>query len=262
MRDFTLGPKMRSDAFQSAGATNGGSSFSHAEETELAFELLQVKNEAELEQFLDDLLKKAWRGIEPVGPKVIGPLRVLVKTVAKKALPFAATTAPTSLGGPAGGAIAGKLGSLVNQALEAEVAEAAGTTATNQNLEKCRQLFEKYRQFVRLTGKAATAAASAPTGASPIAAAQKSLADSAKEKLTRKKAGAKPAEKIAEPTPVAAPVKTAVAAGHAAGQKYRTQAPGGRSCSICEQPPGLCQCMKIGRSGRWFRSGNSIIVNC
>jgi hypothetical protein len=34
----------------------------------------------------------------------------------------------------------------------------------------------------------------------------------------------------------------------------------GRVCSGCELPPGSCQCKKVGRTGRWFRSGTSIVV--
>ncbi len=269
MRDFNPRPEVRPEAFQFAGATNGGSlvrsrprsPFSNAEETELALELLQVTSEATLDKFLGDLFKKAWRGIEPAGLKVIGPLGGLLKTVAKKALPSVATAVGTSFGGPVGDAIAGKLGSLVSQALEAEV---AGMAAPDLDSEKCRQLVEKHRQFVRLAGKAATAAASTPTGVNPIAVAQKVLADSAKEKLTRKAASAGRAGNFAEGA-LAATARNFVAAhGRAAPQKSRTgtQAPGERSCSICEQPPGSCQCRKIGRSGRWFRNGSTIIVNC
>jgi hypothetical protein len=279
MRDFNPRPEVRPEAFQFAGATNGGSfvrsgprsPFSHAEEMELALELLQVTSEATLDKFLGDLFKKAWRGIEPAGLKVIGPLGGLLKTVAKKALPSVATAVGTSFGGPVGDAIAGKLGSLVSQALEAEV---AGMAATDLDSEKCRQLFEKHRQFVRLAGKAATAAASTPTGVNPITVAQKVLADSAKEKLTRKAASAGRAGNFAEGAlaataknegSLAVTARNFVAAhGRAAPQTSRTgtQAPGKRSCSICEQPPGFCQCRKISRSGRWFRSGSTIIVNC
>jgi hypothetical protein len=269
MRDFNPRPEVRPEAFQFAGTTNGGSfvrsrprsPFSDAEERELASQLLQVTSEAELERVLGDLFKKARRGIEPAGSKVIGPLGELLETVAKKALPSVATAVGTSFGGPAGDAIAGKLGSLVSQALEAKV---TGMAATDRDLEKCRQLFEKHRQFVRLAGKAASAAASAPTGVNPIAVAQKILADSAKETLTQKAASAGLAGKFAESVPAATAMKPAVAADHAAEQKSRTgtQAPGGRTCSICELPPGSCQCRKISRSGRWFRSGSSIIVNC
>ena len=288
MRDFNPRPEVRPEAFRFAGATNGGSfarsrpriRFSDAEERELASELLQVTSEAELEQVLGDLLKKARSGVESVESKVIGPLGGLLKTVAKKALPSVATAVGPSFGEPAGDPTAGKLGSLINQALQAKV---AGMAASDSDLEKCRQLFEKHRQFVRLAGKAATAAASAPTGVNPIAVAKKVLADSAQEKLTRKAASAgragifaegalaaaamKPAAragKFDEDALAAATMKTAAAAGRVALQKSRTgiQAPGGRTCSICELPPGSCQCRKIGRSGRWFRNGSSIIVNC
>jgi hypothetical protein len=283
MRDSNPRPEVRPEAFQFAGATNGGSfvrsrprsPFSDAEEMELASKLLQVTSEAELEQAIGDLFKKAWRGIEPVGSKVIGSLGGLLKTVATKALPSAATVMGTSFGGPAGDAIAGKLGTLVRQALESDV---AGMAAADRELEKCRQVFEKYRQFVRLAGKATRAAASAPMGVTPIAVAQKTLADSAKEKLTenlaRKAAPAARAGKFAErpfaERPFAerllavAAMKPAAAADRAVWRKSRTgiQAPGGRTCSICELPLGSCQCRKIGQSGRWFRNGSSIIVNC
>lgn len=128
--------------------------------------------------------------------------------------------------------------------------------ATDRDLEKCRQLFEKHRQFVRMAGKAATAAASAPTGVNPTAVAQKILADSALEKLTRKATSAGRAGNFAEGAQAAATMKTAAAAGRAAGQKSRTgtQAPSGQTCSICELPPGSCHCRKISRSGRWFRA--------
>jgi len=262
MRDSNQKPEVRPAAFQFAGATNGGSFvrsgprslFSDADEMELALELLEVRSDTELEEFLGDLFRKSWRGIKSVGSKVIGPLGGLLKTVAKNALPFVATAAGTFFGGPAGGAIAGKLGSLVSQALEAEV---AGLAAADRDLEKC-------RQFVRLAGKAARAAASAPTGINPIAVAEKVLADSAKEKLMRTVSSVRRTGKFAEGALAAAAMNTAAAAGRAARQESRpgTRAPGGCSCSICEQPLGVCQCRKISRSGRWFRSGTSIIVNC
>ena len=269
MRDFNPRPDVRLETFEFASATNGGSlvpsrtrsPFNKAEEMELALELLRVTSEAELERFLGELFKKAWRGIEPVGSKIIGPLRVFLKTVAKKALPSVATAAGTSFGEPRDDAIAGNLGFLVSEALEAEV---AGMTTTDPDLEKCRQLLEKYLRFVRFAGKAAMAAASAPAGVSPIVAAQRSLADSAIEKLARKAAPAGLTGNFAEGVPLTAAMKTTAAVGRAAGQKSRigAKAPGGRICSVCELPPGSCQCRKIGRSGRWFRSGSSIIVNC
>ena len=269
MRDFNPRPNVRPDAFEFAGATDGRSvvparprsPFNNADEMGLALELLQVTNEAELERSLRELFKKAWRGIEPVEAKVIAPLGVLLKTVARKALPSVATGAGTAFGKPRDDAIAGNLGSLVSQALEAE---AAGMTATDRDVEQCRQLLEKYLRFVRFAGKAAMAAASAPAGVNPIAAAKRSLVDSANEKLARRPASAGLTATFAEGVPATAVMKAAPAVGRAAGQTSRTRAkaPGECICSVCELPPGSCQCGKIGRSGRWFRSGSSIIVNC
>jgi hypothetical protein len=189
------------------------SPFSEAEEMELAIELLEVTSEAEMEQFLGKLVKKAWKGIKTVGSKVLRPL---VKTV----LPIAATAAGTFFGGPAGGAIAGKLGSLVSKALEAE---AAGLSPQDRDVEKS-------RQFVRMAGTAARAAALAPPGANPVAVAQRVLANAAQRKLTVGAAGASPAAS--------------------------------RSRCRCGQPWN-CTCGQSGQSGRWVRRGrNIIIINC
>jgi hypothetical protein len=189
------------------------SPFSEAEEWELAVELLDVTSEAEMEQFLGKLVKKAWKGITTVGAKVLRPF---VKTV----LPIAATAAGTVFGGPAGGAIAGKLGSLVSQALEAET---AGVSPQDRDVEKS-------RQFVRLAGTAARAAALAPPGANPVTVAQRVLATAAQQKLTLGTPGALPAAS--------------------------------RSRCRCRQP-GNCMCGRSGKSGRWVRRGrNIIIINC
>jgi len=339
MHDSNPRPQAPPGAFQFAGGTNGvslmpRSPFSDAEERKLASELLEVTSEAELEQVLSDLSKKAWKGVEPVGPKANGLVEGLLKTVAKKALPSITAAVGRSFGEPERDATAGRLGSLVNQALQANV---AGMTAADPDLEKCRQLFEKYRQFVRLAGKATRAAAAAPSGVTPVAAAQKILADSAKETLRRKPrsaglagrfaeaplaatttkttaragdvaepalraAATRPAAQarkfaqapqgattmkatarahdVAEPALRAAAMRPAAQAGRfadaalaagktaAAGQAARresptsTHAPAGRVCSVCKLPHGSCQCRKIGRTGRWFRDGTSIIVNC
>lgn len=200
------------------------SPFSEAEELELAIELLEITSEAEMEQFLGKLFKKAWQGIKTVGSKVLRPL---VKTV----LPIAATAAGTFFGGPAGGAIAGKLGGLVSKALEAET---AGVSPQDRDVEKC-------RQFVRMAGTAAKAAALAPPGANPVAVAQKVLANAAQQKLTMSTPATQ--QKLTLGTPGASPVAS-------------------RSRCRCGQP-GNCMCGQSGKSGRWVRRGrNIIIINC
>lgn len=270
---FSPRPDVRPDAFGFSGAPRNkpvaGSRFrgpfSDAEEAELALELLQVTGETQFDRFLGNLFKKVWEGgIAPVGSKVTGPLRGLLKTVASKALPSVATAAATSFGS-ANDAIAKNLGSLVSRALEAEV---AAPTSADRDLEKCRQLFEKHRQFVRLAGTAAAAAAAAPTGVNPIAAAQRSLADSANERLMRTDAPAGKTAGFTARVPVAATMTAAAASGRVANERPQTKTTaagmrtGSSPCSICERPSGSCQCKKVGRSGGWFRSGSSIIVNC
>src|SRR5690242_15961262 len=149
--------------------------FSQAEEMELALELLEIGSDAELDQFLGNLIKKAWKGIKSVGSKVLQPLGGVLKAVAKTALPLVATAAGTFVGGPAGGALAGALGSLVRKALELEPLE---VTVEEQDLAKS-------REFVRLAVQAARAAALAPPGSDPVSVAKAALAKAARQKLTR-----------------------------------------------------------------------------
>jgi hypothetical protein len=222
---------------------------------ELAVELLEVASEAELDQFLGNLLKKAWRGVKAVGSSVIRPLGAVLKTVAKAALPSLATAAGTFFGGPAGGAIAGKLGSLVSQALEAE---ATGMTAADRDLEKC-------RQFVRMAGKAARAAALAPTGSNPITLAQKVLANSAQEKLTKPSAptgrAGRGAKAATAASAISIPVRTIQTGRREAATGVAVA--NGRPCSSCGQRYSNCKCATINHTGRWMRHGRSIvIVNC
>jgi hypothetical protein len=226
--------------------------FSDAEELELAAELLGVTTEAELEQFLGNLIQRAWKGIKTVGSQVLRPLGGVLKTVAKAALPLAATAAGTFFGGPAGGAIAGKLGSLVSQALEAEAAE---LVASERDLEKC-------RQFVRMAGQTARAAALAPAGTNPIAVAEQALAKSAQEKLTNQFASNIAHNRVRR---AASSMSTPVTAngtarrGAEAGNPLHNKPP----CSECGQLSRNCKCGAISRSGRWMRHGRSIVVvNC
>lgn len=213
------------------------SPFSEAEEMELAIALLEATNEAELEQFLGKLFKKAWQGIKTIGSKVLRPL---VKTV----LPIAATAAGTFFGGPAGGAIAGKLGSLVSKALEAET---AGVMPQDRDLEKC-------RQFVRMAGTAARAAALAPPATNPVAVAQKVLAQEAQRKLTVGATGA---------APVASKLSATGSWPESSNVGATGAAPAAPSRRCMCGHPGRCTCGQTAQSGRWIRRGRSIvIVNC
>ena len=144
------------------------SPITEAQEMELATELLSISNDAELDQFLGKLLKGAWRGLRKVGSaigRVARPMGGLLKGVAKKLLPVAAGAAGTFFGGPAGGALGAKLGSLASKALEMEM----------DGLEMEDQEFETARRFVRIAATAAKNAAAANPAIDPQTLAKQAV---------------------------------------------------------------------------------------
>src|SRR6516164_2225158 len=115
---------------------------------ELAAELLEVRDEAELNQFLRDLLHKASRadGLilrSPIGQAVASAL----KDIAKKALPLLPST-----GGALGKSIGAGLASMAGRALGLEV----------EGLSPEDREFEAAKQFVRFAGEAARKALTTP----------------------------------------------------------------------------------------------------
>ncbi len=147
--------------------------FSEAEEMELATELLSVSSDAELDQFLGKLFKRAWRGLRKVGRfvgRAVRPLGGMLKGVAKKLLPVAAGAAGTFFGGPAGGALGAKLGSLASSALEMEM----------EGMDMEDQEFEVARRFVRIAGAAARNAAQAHPAADPQVLAKRAVISAVK----------------------------------------------------------------------------------
>ena len=145
------------------GEMEGEGVLGEAMEMQLASELLEVTNEAELEQFLGDLISKvgniAGKVIHsPIGKAVGGVL----KGVAKKALPIA--------GGALGGFFGGPLGAQIGSGLANAAGSALGLEA--ESLEAEDREFEGARQFVRVAADTVNAAANAPPGADPRAVAQ------------------------------------------------------------------------------------------
>src|SRR5689334_10004420 len=119
--------------------------FSEADEMELAAELLSVSNEAELDQFLGKLLKKAGAFVSSALGK---DLTDQVKQVAGQALPLLGSAIGNMVVPGVGGVVGGKLaGSLLGLELE-------GLSYEDQE-------FEVARQIVRLSGAAARNAAQA-----------------------------------------------------------------------------------------------------
>jgi uncharacterized protein (DUF697 family) len=146
-------PQMETFEFELESETNVAEVFAEAEQLELAAELLEVKDEAELDQFLGKLIRRAGKAIggfvrSPAGRAIGG----LLKSVAKKALPVAGA----ALGGFVGGPIGAKLGSgLANVAGSALGLELEGLSHEDRE-------FEAARQFVRLSGESVRQMMNAP----------------------------------------------------------------------------------------------------
>lgn len=141
-----------------------------AEELELAAQLLEIDNEAELDQFIGKLIKKIGRGIK----KIARPLGNVLKTVAKQALPFVGSALGSFIPIPGvGTAIGGALGSALSNALEAEL----------EGLDPEERELELARRFVRLVGVAARHAAQMPEGQHPPAQAQQAVLAAARQIL-------------------------------------------------------------------------------
>lgn len=146
------------------------SPFDEAEELELATQLLEINDEAELDQFIGKLLKKAWGGIK----KIARPLGGVLKAVAKKALPFVGGALGSLIPIPGvGTAVGTALGSAVSKALEAEL----------ETIEPEDREFELARRFVRLAGAAAQHAANMQPGQNPQALAQHAVLAAARQLL-------------------------------------------------------------------------------
>ncbi len=148
---------------------DGEMDMGESEETEtLAYELLEVSDEAELDQFLGKLISSAGRAVSgfvksPVGRAVGG----FLKSAAKKALPLAGKAVGGYFGGPAGAAIGGKLGTFASGLFEAEGADQE-------------QELEAAKQFVKFAQTAVKNAAAAPPTAPPQQVAKQAVLQAAR----------------------------------------------------------------------------------
>lgn len=153
---------------------NGGTHpvLGEAEEMELAVELLEARDEAELDRFIGNLLSKAGKALgtfvkSPTGQALGG----ILKGAAAQALPV--------IGGAIGGAIGGQRG----QDAGSQVASALGKAVGLQELESLNaedREFEVARGLVRFGAEAVRNAATADSGADPRAAARAAAIQAAK----------------------------------------------------------------------------------
>lgn len=134
--------------------------FGEAEVTQLASELMEIQSEAELEQFLGDLIKKAGSAVgsfikSPTGQALGG----LLKSAAKQVLPMAGGALGGLIGGDTGAQLGSKLGQFASDKFEVQ-----GETE-----------FETAKDFVRMAADAVKAVASAPAGANPATVANAAI---------------------------------------------------------------------------------------
>jgi len=145
------------------GEAEEGKVFNEGEVMELAAELLEVTNEAELDRFLGSLIKKAGSALgkvvkSPIGRAVGG----ILKGVAKKALPIAGGALGAYFGGPLGAKIGSGLASAAGSALGLEL----------EALSQEDREFEGGKQFVRFAANTVKNSLSAPPSSDPRSAAQ------------------------------------------------------------------------------------------
>lgn len=148
-----------------------GGVLSESEEMELTSEFLEIADEAEMEQFLGDLIGKIGSGLgkivnSPIGHAVGGVL----KDVAKTALPIAGGALGTFVGGPIGGMIGSNLASMAGSALGLEL---EGLSLEDQE-------FEATKQFIRFAGQTVANALQADPAADPEAVAHAAAVEAAR----------------------------------------------------------------------------------
>jgi uncharacterized protein (DUF697 family) len=142
------------------------------QEMEAATELLEVTNEAELEQFLGGLLKKAASGVGSFMKSGVGKaLGGVLKNVAQKALPLAGGALGSMLLPGVGGVLGSKLGSMASKMFEVEL----------EGMNEQEAEFEVARRYVRLAASAARNAALAPPTAPPQAVARAAVVAAARQ---------------------------------------------------------------------------------
>jgi hypothetical protein len=162
------------EQFQYGEAEWGGETgvFNEVQTMELAAELLEVGSEAELEQFLGDLINKAGQAVgqlvkSPVGQQLVG----LMKGAVKKALPTVGSAIGGYFGGPGGAQLGSQAASTAGQIFGLEL---EGLSLEDQE-------FETAKSFVQFAGEAAKNAAVAPPAGSPAANAKKAATEAARQ---------------------------------------------------------------------------------
>ncbi|CUI04428.1 hypothetical protein LXA47_12960 [Massilia sp. P8910] len=213
------------------GEWSGESGLNEQQEAEFAQELLNVNNEAELDRFLGDFIRKvgatAGRVIRsPIGQAIGGVL----KGVAKKALPLA--------GGAIGGYFGGPLGAKIGSGLASAAGGALGLEGEMSGEDR---EFEGARQFVRLAADTVHKASQAPASGDPRMIAQNAATAAARQHapgLLGRGAGC----------------------GSCGGAAAGGGAGFGANGTGMSSGTGMAAGGGRGASGRWSRQGNKIVL--
>ena len=184
------------EAYQSEqpGWAGEGEVFGEAEEMQLASELMAVRDEQELDQFLSTLIKNAGRAL---GRLVASPdgqaIGSILKGAAKQLLPHAAGAVGAAFGGPLGARISSGIASLVNSEMgqEAEAWTGEGWSQEGWNQENWNQEswnqedseLEGAREFVRVAADTVRDAMAASGMTDPMSAAQSAIAQAAERRV-------------------------------------------------------------------------------
>ncbi len=236
--------------------------FDEVQEMELAAELLEVSNEAELEQFLGKLVRGAAKAVGKIARGPVGQaLGGVLKKVAKTALPMAGAALGNLVLPGVGGAIGGKLASAAGNMFGLEL----------EGLSPQDREFEVARRFVRFAGATTQRAVRMPPTVPPTRAIRTAITSAARRhapgllqpRIAARRGG--PRMGVSSPVfqpgalngrrrpgrPVYAP-SYGVGYGASYDTPSYTDGDGTDEGSAGTQP--------FLRSGRWFRRGRKIIL--
>ena len=215
---------------EEVGTFEAAEELDETEEMELASRLLEITDEAELDQFIGRLIKRAGRAVGQFARSGAGrALGGILKGAAKKALPI--------VGGAIGGYIGGPAGSRVGSQLAANAGDLFGLEL--EGLSEEDQEFEVARRLVRFSDAAAKNLASAPSSASPQQAATAAAIAAAKRhapglirpvgrSAARSSRAAQTAARLATAAmiePARSVARPRAAAGYAAGRTSSSSTP-------------------------------------
>jgi hypothetical protein len=206
---------------------SGGGVLSESEETELASQLLEISSDAEMDQFLGNLIRRAGQAVgkfvrSPVGKALGGVL----KDAARTALPIVGGALGNIVAPGVGGAIGSQLASTAGSLLGLELEGLSNEDAQ----------FEMARRYVQLAAATTQNAMQAPENVAP-------------QRLARI-AFARAARRLAPGLMRAG----AIDAGPMGGGQ------GGCSCGGHGAAPVSSEYNGGTGSGRWYRRGRRIII--